>query len=233
LRAWVPVAVGVACLCGAGIWFWSTTRGGTGADTVPSLIAHTKSAIQDLGTGVRSVLGVGAPVAPSPAQVGATSPPVARASRPRATRPRPDGSRATLIPPEDVQLAPRLESAPVVPATDLQSAVEPSVPLGDIQEGEQPPLVYSRTDLDVRPPLLLYPQLPPPLLAERRAGVVNSMEIVVSESGSVVQVRLVEGPRRMPDMMLLSGAKMWRFKPAVKDGEPVRYRTVVSWSGIP
>jgi hypothetical protein len=37
----------------------------------------------------------------------------------------------------------------------------------------------------------------------------------------------------MPDMMLLSGAKLWKFTPAYKDGEPVRYRTVLTWKGFP
>ena len=55
----------------------------------------------------------------------------------------------------------------------------------------------------------------------------------MSERGDVMHVRLIDGPRRMPDMMLLSGAKMWRFQPAVKDGDPVRYRTVVSWLAGP
>jgi hypothetical protein len=37
----------------------------------------------------------------------------------------------------------------------------------------------------------------------------------------------------MADMMLLSGAKLWRFSPAVKDGKPVRYRTTLSWTVFP
>jgi outer membrane biosynthesis protein TonB len=59
------------------------------------------------------------------------------------------------------------------------------------------------------------------------------MEIVVSATGEVERVRLVNGPTRMPDMMLLSAAKSWRFRPALKDGEPVRYRTTASWTGFP
>jgi len=45
----------------------------------------------------------------------------------------------------------------------------------------------------------------------------------------VQQVKLAAPPKRMTDMLLLSGAKTWRFTPALKDGQPVRYRTVVSW----
>ena len=56
----------------------------------------------------------------------------------------------------------------------------------------------------------------------------NISVVVIAEA--VERVQLVEGPARMIDMMLLSGAKTWRFTPAFKDGEPVRYRTVISWA---
>jgi hypothetical protein len=58
---------------------------------------------------------------------------------------------------------------------------------------------------------------------------INSMELVISKMGRVQQVKLAAPPKRMTDMLLLSGAKTWRFTPALKDGQPVRYRTVVSW----
>jgi outer membrane biosynthesis protein TonB len=64
-------------------------------------------------------------------------------------------------------------------------------------------------------------------------GLVNRMELVVASDGSVERVRLVSAPKRMADMMLLSGAKLWKFTPAVKDGVPVRYRTMVSWTVFP
>jgi hypothetical protein len=43
-------------------------------------------------------------------------------------------------------------------------------------------------------------------------------------------VRLISAARRMTDMMLLSGAKSWRFAPALLDGQPVRYRITINWS---
>jgi outer membrane biosynthesis protein TonB len=76
--------------------------------------------------------------------------------------------------------------------------------------------------------------MPPPLIVGASSeGIVNSMELVIATDGSVERVRLVSVPRRMADMMLLSGAKLWRFSPAVKDGEPVRYRTTLSWTVFP
>jgi len=94
--------------------------------------------------------------------------------------------------------------------------------------------IYSHDDADVDPPVMLRPQLPPTLMVGvSPGGAVNRMELVVAADGSVERVKLVNGPRRMADMMLLSGAKLWKFSPAVKDGEPVRYRTTVSWAGFP
>ena len=61
----------------------------------------------------------------------------------------------------------------------------------------------------------------------------NTIELIVSETGSVERVRLLSTPKRMPDMMLLSNAKTWTFNPALKDGRPVRSRLVLSWFVAP
>jgi hypothetical protein len=34
-------------------------------------------------------------------------------------------------------------------------------------------------------------------------------------------------------MLLLSGAKTWKFVPATRNGQPVRYRTQFSWEETP
>jgi outer membrane biosynthesis protein TonB len=62
---------------------------------------------------------------------------------------------------------------------------------------------------------------------------VNVMEIIISAAGVVERVHLVSQPRRLTDMMLLSGAKSWRFAPASKNGLPVRYRMAFSWATTP
>jgi hypothetical protein len=228
---WAVVAASAACVFAAamGLWFAATNRSGATASTIPVLAAQTKKALRQLGTEVRSALGVAAAPAKLAEQDKSTSP-LAKASLPRVTRGR-DGRRPVVaLIREPVQVAPPLE--PVVVADQPVPVEAPT--LEDLaRENERRTQVYTRTDLDVQPPLLVYPQLPPQLVAGNRAGAVNTMEIVVSETGDVMHVRLIDGPRRMPDMMLLSGAKMWRFQPAVKDGDPVRYRTVVSWLGGP
>jgi TonB family protein len=61
----------------------------------------------------------------------------------------------------------------------------------------------------------------------------NTIELIVAEDGTVERVQLLSTPKRMADMMLLSGAKNWQFEPAVKDGQPVRYRLELSWAATP
>jgi hypothetical protein len=125
------------------------------------------------------------------------------------------------------------QPAPAAPPVEQPSIGPLAYGNDGVVEADRLKAVYSSADLEVQPPVLLYPQLPAPLMIGSPSEAVNRMELIVSEHGLVEHVRLVEGPRRMPDMMLLSGAKMWRFEPAVRDGARVRYRTVVSWFGVP
>jgi hypothetical protein len=95
-------------------------------------------------------------------------------------------------------------------------------------------MIYSRNDVDVQPPVMQQPALPPSAFAGTAPdSLVNRMELLIAPDGTVERVRLLNAPTRMPDMMLLSGAKVWKFTPALKDGIPVRYRTTVTWTGFP
>ena len=56
-------------------------------------------------------------------------------------------------------------------------------------------------------------------------------EVLITEGGGVESVKALRVPATMADAvsmtMRLSAAKAWRFHPALKDGEPVRYRRIV------
>jgi hypothetical protein len=43
----------------------------------------------------------------------------------------------------------------------------------------------------------------------------------------VEQVRLISTSNRFQDRMIVSAAKAWQFEPAMKNGQPVRYRTQI------
>ena len=49
-------------------------------------------------------------------------------------------------------------------------------------------------------------------------------DLVVDEAGDVQFVRLISPRNRYQDRMLVAAAKAWKFKPAVLDGKPVKYR---------
>lgn len=87
--------------------------------------------------------------------------------------------------------------------------------------------VYTMTDAAVIPPVLVRPVIPkdPPRgVPEDQIG---SIEVLVDEQGDVETVRLASPANRYQERMLVSAAKMWKFRPAFKDGHPVRYRTRV------
>jgi hypothetical protein len=92
--------------------------------------------------------------------------------------------------------------------------------------------VCSSNAVDVLPPKLLYPHLPP-TAPEVRSLSGNRMELLIGDDGMVERVKLIAGPVRWPDIMLLSSAKTWRFQPALKDGRSVRYRLVLDWTVTP
>jgi hypothetical protein len=105
-------------------------------------------------------------------------------------------------------------------------------PQATIENDASSNVVYSDRDKDVRPPQMLDSELPRPTVPGWSTAT-NTMELIIAENGSVERVKLLTAPQRMPDVMLLSRAKLWRFAPAVKGGHPVRYRLVMTWEVNP
>ena len=163
-----------------------------------------------------------------------------RTSTPQAPAPLP----ARTVPGIARSSASATRSGVSAPALDLSAlrppdAGRPESPLAAPNvptpaESVDPEAIYTSADAGISPPKMLYPQLPPPPLVVSTANNnVNVMEIIIGGDGAVERVQLVSPPRRLTDMMLLSGAKSWRFAPASKNGLPVRYRMAFSWATTP
>ena len=60
-----------------------------------------------------------------------------------------------------------------------------------------------------------------------RTGEPPEVEVVVSPAGEVESVKLLGQPTGVSPAMMLSAIKNWRFHPATRDGQPVRYRLVM------
>ncbi len=80
--------------------------------------------------------------------------------------------------------------------------------------------LYSASDQDVLPPVLLGRQPPPPPPDAPAA----TYEVVVDTSGHVEQIRLTAGTQDVRESMLRAHLKSWKFRPATRGGQPVPYR---------
>jgi hypothetical protein len=121
-----------------------------------------------------------------------------------------------------------LDGLPQAPVRQTESIVIVAEPASI--GGETPaaasldPIVYSSDSRGVTPPVGLRPQFPTELPADVRAEDLTRIELVILPDGTVDSVKLLDRPRNIHAFMLLSAAKAWQFRPATKDGEPVRYR---------
>jgi outer membrane biosynthesis protein TonB len=84
--------------------------------------------------------------------------------------------------------------------------------------------VYMTTDASVQPPELVYPQLPLKPIGGAVLTPPGELDLLITEEGTVAEARLVPASDRLQDRMMVSAAKAWRFRPALKDGRAVRYR---------
>lgn len=118
----------------------------------------------------------------------------------------------TLVPDEEVVI-------PVSLATEFPASVDRA---------------YDATNTDVVPPRVTYPQVLDLLPVGFQRDDVTAIEIIVNETGSVVNARAVRAPNTIGEYAALvnglSIAKTWRFRPATLAGRPVKYRLLISLS---
>jgi periplasmic protein TonB len=171
------------------------------------------------------------PPAPEP-----PPPPLVVKAAPRPAKRKPAAAPVEK-PPTPVELQaiddPALRVAEAAPALAAPAPAAPPPPTAEELEALAiaRARIYSKDDDDVIPARLLTTREGGRLFQDVRADM-NTMELIVSSDGRVESVRLLTTPKRMTDMLLLSGAKTWAFQPALKDGTPVRYRTVFSWETV-
>ena len=62
---------------------------------------------------------------------------------------------------------------------------------------------------------------------ERMQTFRGQLELLIDENGKVLSTKMLKGLRPDYDPGLLKAASAWTFRPATKDGQPVRYRYVM------
>jgi TonB family protein len=90
----------------------------------------------------------------------------------------------------------------------------------------QPLKFYSSADGDVVPPVTLRQQLPP-YPGQVRQPMVGALEIVIDETGNVVQAAMRGAVAPAYDRQVVNAAQNWRYKPATINGVPVKFRKMV------
>jgi hypothetical protein len=132
-------------------------------------------------------------------------------------------------------LGPRPAAAAAPGGVSAAEGAEAGVPAIEAAEAGAPdsagPVdgdIYSPADAGVMPPKLLSRGFVAPRAEGLGLSSTSSIELWISETGSVERVRLLAPSRTMSDAMLLSRAKQFTFAPAIRGNTPVPYRIVLS-----
>ena len=188
-----------------------TDKSGQPQTPAPSLLERTTAAVR---SAVSALVGSGSTPTTAPSE--APPPAAPEKARQHARRPSSPKIPAAPVEPNAAGDAKPATSVEVLPITEDVTAVT-----------EADANVYTSTDAAVIPPVMVRPVLPkepPPGVPLHQIG---TIDVWVDENGDVEQVRLMSPANRYQERMLVSAAKMWKFRPAFKDGHPVRYRTRV------
>jgi tetratricopeptide (TPR) repeat protein len=136
----------------------------------------------------------------------------------------------------DVELAAAAKAAPATP---------PKTPIGPTGTGTAPaptpsgqpgPRVYSEADVDVTPPVEVvrtFPPWHPPNGMAQRVAYRGVLRLVIDERGKVESAGLVQPVSDAYDAVLVKAALTWQFRPALKNGEAVKYQKLVSFTLSP
>jgi len=114
----------------------------------------------------------------------------------------------------------------VAPATGTPTSTSRQARVDEqlaVPTADSPGPVYTSADQEVVPPTPVRPKLPTVLPSGTRLDALSIMDLLISENGDVVSVRLVPPARDVREAMMLSAAKAWRFAPATRNGTAVRY----------
>ncbi len=220
----VVLLVALVAVAGLGAW-WALTRVAPVAETKGTAATQPISPARRVQEGLASAAAfVTDALGTAPAQSPGKG---ADVQLPAPRRPR----RPAAQEPEATPALEPANAAPVFRAPEGREA-SGAPPEGDLPAGDGvrqavatvPQGVFGAEHLDVVPPAPVRAQMP----AVPIGGVPNEarglLELMVAEDGQVVSARLVPASNRYQDRMMVSAAKTWRFTPAMRNGQPVRYR---------
>jgi hypothetical protein len=131
----------------------------------------------------------------------------------------------------EIKSAPKPPAPPAVAAAPVNTARPPAAP--PVRSATE---VFTAADKDVTAPVEIARQMPPwipPTGVERRIEYQGLLEVVINEQGLVSSAVLRNPVSSSYDAALIAATKSWRYRPAMKDGEPVKYRKTIAVSLTP
>jgi tetratricopeptide (TPR) repeat protein len=121
--------------------------------------------------------------------------------------------------------------APAAPPQPAAPAVVASAPPAPAPAPE-PPRIFASSDAKVLAPAAIRQELPP-FGGTLFKPVVGIVEVVVDENGAVVSAAIRGQMNPVYDRQVLAAAATWKYKPALLDGAPVKYRKFIQISLTP
>lgn len=188
-------------------------------DVTPSMTATAVEQLSSVVDGALELIGVRAaePVATEPVTT-APSKETRKVTRPAKVRAPLDSRPPFQLPLVSAETAHAIQPAPIHADGTPENGSE-----GDLS------IIYSTNDIEVSPPVAI--RSPGHVDSGKREDGASLIEIVVSETGAVESTKEQQRPvtvgAALQSTTALSVVKAWRFQPARKDGQPVKYRTTV------
>jgi TonB family protein len=92
------------------------------------------------------------------------------------------------------------------------------------------PIIYSGNDSTIAVPVALTQEMPPwrpPTNIRNGVTLSGLVRVIIDETGKVEKATMLKPIHPSYDTALLRAARTWTFKPALKDGQPVKYAKVI------
>jgi TonB family protein len=117
-----------------------------------------------------------------------------------------------------------LQAAAPPPPPPIQAAPLPA-PTAPARPAP-PPRVYTVADANVAPPASLRQDLPA-FVGRLPEPITGAIDIIIDQQGRVESATIRESFNGSYDRLMLDATKNWRYKPAIVDGMPVKFRKLI------
>jgi TonB family protein len=115
-------------------------------------------------------------------------------------------------------------------ASDAARVAPPPAPVPALPAPPPAPIIYGGDDTTVTAPVVVSQEMPPwrpPTNIRNGVTLTGRVRVIIDEAGKVERATMLRPLHPSYDTALLRAARAWSFKPALKDGQPVKYAKVI------